>query len=124
MNKKMILLSESDVPLYSPHVTYLQLLMETRSRLNACKNEGVSRLPLVCPALLLVCGHSCRAAEPDPTEAASWQQHLVLVSVVLQQSAPAPLKQHTGPSAGCRQGRASQLGASVASVPSTPVLVH
>ena len=41
MNKKMILLSESDVPLYSPHVTYLQLMMETRSRLNACKNEGV-----------------------------------------------------------------------------------
>ena len=44
MNKKMILLSESDVPLYSPHVTYLQLMMETRSRLNACKNEGVRGL--------------------------------------------------------------------------------
>ena len=41
MNKKMVLISESDVPLYPPQVFYMQLMLETRSRLNACKNEGV-----------------------------------------------------------------------------------
>ncbi|KAL4424080.1 hypothetical protein ABPG75_001381 [Micractinium tetrahymenae] len=35
-NQKFFMLSESDLPLYSPHVMYLQLMSEHRSRINAC----------------------------------------------------------------------------------------
>ena len=71
MNKKMILLSESDVPLYSPHVTYLQLMMETRSRLNACKNEGVSAWPAASASDVWVRKHGLRDAEATRPAAAA-----------------------------------------------------
>lgn len=35
-NQKFFMLSESDLPLYSPHVFYQQLMSEHRSRINAC----------------------------------------------------------------------------------------
>lgn len=35
-NQKFFMLSESDLPLYSPHVMYLQLMSEHRSRINGC----------------------------------------------------------------------------------------
>eukprot|EP00887_Chlorella_sp_A99_P000994 scaffold5.g994.t1 len=39
--QKFMLLSESDVPLYSPHMVYSQLMSEERSRINACNTtEG------------------------------------------------------------------------------------
>ena len=45
MNKKFVLVSESDVPLYPPQVMYMQLMMETSAAgINACKNEGVRGL--------------------------------------------------------------------------------
>ena len=44
MNKKFVLISESDVPLYPPQVFYMQLMMERTSRINACNTGGV------CPA--------------------------------------------------------------------------
>ena len=39
-NQRFVLLSESCAPLYPPHVIYLQLLGEARSRLNACLEPG------------------------------------------------------------------------------------
>ncbi|GAB4813874.1 hypothetical protein N2152v2_000920 [Parachlorella kessleri] len=39
-NQRFVLLSESCAPLYPPHVIYLQLLSEARSRLNACLEPG------------------------------------------------------------------------------------
>ncbi|CAK0784365.1 hypothetical protein CVIRNUC_007569 [Coccomyxa viridis] len=39
-NQKMVLLSESCLPLYPPTLTYAQLISEPKSRINACSNEG------------------------------------------------------------------------------------
>ena len=38
-NQKMVLLSESCLPLYPPTLTYAQLISEPKSRINACSNE-------------------------------------------------------------------------------------
>ena len=38
--EKFVLMSESDVPLYSPMALYTQMMTETRSRVNACNNTG------------------------------------------------------------------------------------
>jgi hypothetical protein len=38
--EKFVLMSESDVPLYSPMALYTQMMSETRSRVNACNNTG------------------------------------------------------------------------------------
>ena len=38
-NQKMVLLSESCLPLYPPTLTYAQLVSEPKSRINACSNE-------------------------------------------------------------------------------------
>ena len=40
--KKFVLMSESDVPLYSPMALYTQMMSESRSRVNACNNTGGS----------------------------------------------------------------------------------
>lgn len=40
---KFVLLSESDVPLYSPQAVYAQLLEEPASRVNACNNDTAGR---------------------------------------------------------------------------------
>lgn len=39
MNQKFVLISESGIPLYPPQVVYMQLMMETQSRVNACKTD-------------------------------------------------------------------------------------
>ncbi|KAI3432241.1 hypothetical protein D9Q98_003802 [Chlorella vulgaris] len=39
-NQKFLILSESDLPLYSPEVMYQQLLSEHRSRVNACNTTA------------------------------------------------------------------------------------
>lgn len=41
-NQKFVLLSESDIPLYSPLVVYHQLISEPLSRINACNNWSAS----------------------------------------------------------------------------------
>lgn len=38
--EKFVLMSESDVPLYSPMALYTQIMAESRSRVNACNNTG------------------------------------------------------------------------------------
>lgn len=38
--EKFLLMSESDVPLYSPMALYTQMMSESRSRVNACNNTG------------------------------------------------------------------------------------
>ena len=38
-NQKMVLLSESCLPLYPPTLTYAQLVSEPKSRINACSDE-------------------------------------------------------------------------------------
>ncbi|KAK9792478.1 hypothetical protein WJX73_003670 [Symbiochloris irregularis] len=43
LNQKFMLVSESDIPLYSPQVMYQQLMTETKSRLNACARKGWER---------------------------------------------------------------------------------
>ena len=40
-NRKLVLLSESGVPLYPPDTLYAQLMSEPRSRINACVRPGV-----------------------------------------------------------------------------------
>ncbi|KAI3434431.1 hypothetical protein D9Q98_002508 [Chlorella vulgaris] len=39
-NARFVLVSETCTPLYPPHVFYLQLLSEIKSRVNACSGEG------------------------------------------------------------------------------------
>ena len=39
-NAKMVLLSESCIPLYPPAVVYQQLISEPRSRVNACPSKA------------------------------------------------------------------------------------
>ena len=79
-NAKMVLLSESCVPLYPPTVVYQQLISEPRSRVNACPSKVPSFLPeppracpscacmtlsissqslqrLICPSALSRCSH-------------------------------------------------------------------
>lgn len=41
--KKFVLLSESDVPLYSPMALYTQMMAEPKSRVNACNETGTRR---------------------------------------------------------------------------------
>lgn len=41
VNQKFVLISESGIPLYPPQVLYLQLLLETKSRIMACKSDEV-----------------------------------------------------------------------------------
>ena len=40
-NQKLVLLSESGIPLYPPDTLYAQLMSEPRSRINACVRPGV-----------------------------------------------------------------------------------
>ncbi|PSC74716.1 Transcription initiation factor TFIID subunit 13 [Micractinium conductrix] len=54
-NQRFVLVSETCAPLYPPHVFYLQLLSDIKSRVNACgKPEGVERWnsALYMPGLL------------------------------------------------------------------------
>ena len=37
LNQKFILLSESGVPIYPPEVLWLELMVEEKSRINACE---------------------------------------------------------------------------------------
>jgi hypothetical protein len=46
-NAKMVLLSESCIPLYPPSVVYQQLISEPRSRVNACPSKA--RAPRFLP---------------------------------------------------------------------------
>ncbi len=39
-NQRFVLLSESCTPLYPPQVVYLQLLSDSRSRVNACNEPS------------------------------------------------------------------------------------
>lgn len=43
-NQKLVLLSESDIPLYPPALVYQQLISEPRSRVNACPHKVHARL--------------------------------------------------------------------------------
>ena len=73
-NQKMVLLSESCLPLYPPTLTYAQLISEPKSRINACSNEvlGLScRTPLGTPMCtqyipLLVRGAVVHSQESGP----------------------------------------------------------
>ena len=48
-NQQFVLLDESAVPMYSAAAVYLQLIGETKSRLNACKvTAQLSRIPCWC----------------------------------------------------------------------------
>lgn len=42
LNQRFILVSESCIPLYPPTTVWQQLLSEDKSRIDACKLEGVS----------------------------------------------------------------------------------
>lgn len=44
-NKKLMLLSESCIPLYPPTLTYQQLMSEPKSRVNACPHRVSPALP-------------------------------------------------------------------------------
>ena len=46
-NQKMVLLSESCLPLYPATLTYAQLISEPKSRINACR-DWVRFLPAWC----------------------------------------------------------------------------
>ncbi len=59
-NKKLMLLSESCVPLYPPALIYQQLISEPKSRINACPHRVSTSLYL--PKLHL--DHSCTAILP------------------------------------------------------------
>ena len=50
-NQKMVLLSESCLPLYPATLTYAQLISEPKSRINACHDWVRSLRPLVSTAL-------------------------------------------------------------------------
>ena len=73
-NQKMVLLSESCLPLYPPTLTYAQLISEPKSRINACSNEvlGLScNTPLGTPKCsqyipLLVRGAVVHSQESGP----------------------------------------------------------
>ena len=39
MNQKMLLVSESGIPLFAPQIVYKQLIVEEASRLNSCDIE-------------------------------------------------------------------------------------
>lgn len=42
LNQKFVLLSEAGIPLYPPDTFYMQLMSETKSRINSCVIPGVS----------------------------------------------------------------------------------
>ena len=42
LNQRFVLVSESCIPLYPPTTVWQQLLSEDRSRIDACKLDGVS----------------------------------------------------------------------------------
>ncbi|BDA47490.1 probable glycosyltransferase BC10 at C-terminar half [Coccomyxa sp. Obi] len=43
LNQKFVLLSEAGIPLYPPDTFYMQLMSETKSRINSCVIPGVER---------------------------------------------------------------------------------
>lgn len=44
LNQKFVLLSEAGIPLYPPDTFYMQLMSESKSRINSCVIPGVSHL--------------------------------------------------------------------------------
>lgn len=59
LNRKFILLSESGLPLYPPHTTYLQLMHEDKSRLDSCgMGVGFFHPYLVLSYGMQTCMHS------------------------------------------------------------------
>ena len=72
-NQRLVLLSESGVPLYPPAATHQQLLAERRSRINACANPGVRVRSDTCCTPLATChsGCPCDACEVSVPDADS-----------------------------------------------------
>jgi hypothetical protein len=73
-NQRFVLLSESCIPLYPPQTVYQQLMAESRSRINGCRNwrgtdDHIDRCVLLPPSESLM-PHSISARALHP--ACSW----------------------------------------------------
>ena len=57
MNTKFVTLSETGIPLYSPLLTYHQLMSESKSRVAVCAHNGKVLVVLMpCPSMILAGG--------------------------------------------------------------------
>ena len=98
-NKKMVLLSESCLPLYPPTLTYAQLVSEPESRINACSNEVLALSSDILPGAsehgAAQSVHPLAGAQSHGAHPGKWpaKAHTILGCLYLQeQPAKAPCR--------------------------------